>query len=257
MLNFVKGIPEKLDHPFVYAICEDGLYLVKRVMGNSVVSIKMDEVKGYPKGRQFISLNHRKIPISYFWKIVEFFKYVRTKFDSNVEAYAIIAYSSKEDSYQLYIPRQVVGIASVKYDLGEFYKLYPGYSVILDIHVHPGAGAFWSGVDSNDDNRDRFSGVVGNLDKIFPNYLFRFGANSKFIEVTIDDLFTDVDLKVDLDFNEAIKNISVNSPTITSSGYSPLLSMFNKEKSIADRLLNKYMKKDRDFTLAELFPNDY
>lgn len=205
------GIPENRCSimPVEYHICKDGFYISKKVMGDSIVTFKIDSIPNIGSGKEIFDFNMPKIPIDYFWETINFFKYVSSEFGQNLEAYVVIGYNTKEGDFCIYIPEQEVTPASVQYDLTKFYTENPGYSIILDIHSHGSIGAFFSGIDDNNDKNDRFSGVIGYLNKLIPEYKFRFSSMGKYFDLTLDDIFCSKIEPVHINYREEIKKIKL------------------------------------------------
>lgn len=131
------GIPDKPSGLITYHICGDGIYLTKKVMGKGYVTIKVEGMSGCPKGEEAFKLLPRKIPVSFYWKICEFFRAVEKTFNQgSLEAYILVGYNPTEDKYFLHVPDQEVSAASVKYDIKEFWDEYPGCFIICDVHSH-------------------------------------------------------------------------------------------------------------------------
>jgi hypothetical protein len=142
-------------------------------------------------------------------------------FPSSVEAFVLVGYDPTLKEFFLYVPYQTVGGASVQYNMATFYTDNPGAYIVLDVHGHPTFAASFSGTDSKDDCRDRYSGVLGHLDKLVPTYSFRFGCMNKHFKVELEDIFEDKDIKYDylLDFKEAVKRIKTYSaPKVVDLG---------------------------------------
>ena len=207
-----EGIPEKQTELITYNITNSGLYMTKKISGGGTITLKIDDkVKiNLPDGKESINFLKRKIPFTVFWDIVKFFKYVREHHNSTLETFAIIGYSNTEDKYCIWIPEHKVTVVSVNYNILDFSKEYPGYYMVADVHSHPGGGANFSGVDNEDDNRDRFSIVIGNLDSVMPSYKIRFSANGKFWDITLNDIFTSSEENfIKINTKEDIKKISL------------------------------------------------
>lgn len=143
-----SGCAENPSHMVSYRLCSDGIYLQKKV-GCGFVTVKVEGIGGTPKGVEKIDVLPRKLPIDVYHKTVRFFRDVESKFGAKgTEAYVIVAYDTKEDNFFLYVPKQQVGAASVKYDISGFHTIYPNGVIIMDIHSHTSSmGAFWSGVN--------------------------------------------------------------------------------------------------------------
>lgn len=128
---------EKTNSIISYHIYNDGIYMNKKLPGGGKLSFKIDGIDGFGKGQESIEFLFRKIPYSFYTTIIEFFKYVCLKLDKNIEVYAFIGYNTNEDKYCIYIPEQTVTMASVKCNnIDKFFKEFPGYHIVMDIHQH-------------------------------------------------------------------------------------------------------------------------
>lgn len=265
MINFIKnnmvfGTPKTIDKPFVYSINSDGIYLHKKVMGQGIVSVKVDKIPGLEAGKETIKALPRKIPINVLWTIIKFFRKVNQKNNSKDEAYAIIGYSYNENKFCIYIPEQTVSGGSVKYDAEKFYKDNEGYIIVMDIHTHYSMGAFWSSTDNKDDQRDRFSGVLGHVEKVIPDMKFRFSTLGKHFEFNVEDLFEENDETFDIDFESnylKIKQVIINTiQKITNvKDSNNFFGFFNGNTSYIDTYIQR--SKARDFSIKELMGEDW
>jgi hypothetical protein len=256
-----EGVPTELNSFLNYSIYSDGIYLTKKIAGGGTLTFKVDGIPGLGNGKESIKFLTRPIPISAFWIIVRFFRFVTTHFNETLEAYAVIGYSNDEDKYCVWVPKQTVGGASVNYDISELKNVYPGYHIVLDLHAHPwkGSVANFSGVDNKNDINDRFSGVVGDVMSLIPQHKFRFGANGKFWEYSIDQLFADTNEVFEIDFNEAVKNISLTKTQqgciIKESFAGARSNMHGKPSWFEEYVRNK--NKSGEFTVQDLLGKDW
>lgn len=214
LYDIIEGLPVgKPKAMITFSLCSDGIYMTKAVMGDGYVTMKVDGIPGLPKGCETVNALKRKIPFSIFWAIVGFFRYVESHFKKDgLEAYVIVGYHPKEDRFFLWCPSQEVGAASVKYDPAPFFTENPGCRIVMDVHSHTSRmGAFWSGTDNNDDNRDYFSMVLGKISKMIPEFKLRFNTTGKHIDFELEDVFDDVSEPLEFDFAVACTKISLNS----------------------------------------------
>lgn len=256
--NIPISIGESNSPLYSYEVYKDGVYLFKRFLSGGHIRLKVDGIPGLSNGKEEICFLTRKIPFNAFLVIIEFFKYVCENKNSNLECYALIGYNKNKDKYCVYIPEQDVTGVSVDYDIQNFYKEYPGYSIIIDIHLHPWkSDPNFSPTDDANDINDRFSGVVSDIFAVIPKYKFRFGANGKFINYDIDDLFEKIDEVFELDFSKEINKIKVNQ----NNGY---VVSGHSRTTILDKLKDEYLfdtyikkkKLDNSFNIKDLI-NEY
>lgn len=211
------GIPEKHEGLVSYHICDNGIFRTKRVAGRGTITVKVDGIPATGVGKESINVLPRKIPIDYFWKIRDFFRYVEKTFNNeSLEAYCLIGYNYDKDDFCLYVPKHTVSIASVNYDIESFWKDNPGYYLIMDIHSHGSKlSGYFSGTDDKDDNRERFSMVMGKINKIIPEVKLRFSSLG-FYDFELDDVFTaEVTDSPIFDMAKSIKQIKLVESTIT------------------------------------------
>jgi len=261
LFEVVLGTPKEFKNLITYSIHQDGIMMHKKTPWG-ILSQKINGLPWLDKCEESINILQRKIPFNAFLTIIDFFKYVIKHHGQSFEAYAIVGYNKDEDKYCIYIPEQTVGGASVKYDIKNFSKEFPGYYIVLDIHSHPFSNSIpnFSGIDDKNDINDRLSGVVAALDDVIPKTKFRFGANGRFWNYEMTDIFERTDEVFNLDFEKEVKKISkvessTNNGFVTSSNLMNRFSM-NGNRSILDRYLSA-KKDDRDFTLEELMGEDW
>ena len=220
LFNVVQGIPENKKGLglITYAQCSNGTFLI-RAAGCGHIITKVDGIPGLPEGKESIEILPKKIPSSIFWKTLEFFRFVESEHKGeSLEAYVLVMFNKDTNNYFLYVPKQLVSTACVKYDLQEVKSLFPNSFIVMDIHSHGSCmGAFFSGTDNSDDNRDRYSAVIGKIKNIIPEAKVRFGTLGKFFDVDPTQIFFNSEEKTELNFDESIKNIIVRRATVDDS----------------------------------------
>lgn len=223
MFQIIKGIPKDKSGLglITYALCSDGVYLI-RSAGTGHIITKADGIAGLPVGQEDISTLPRKIPISLFWETIRFFKYVEAHYEgAKLEAYVLIMYEPKLNEFFLHVPEQTVGAAQAKYDLKDVWEQFPGCKVLMDIHSHTSQmDAFFSTTDDADDNRDRFSGVIGRINHVIPDFKVRFSTLGRHIDVEMNDLFCDCEEFSDIDCEDAITRVHYTKPRPITGGHS-------------------------------------
>lgn len=218
------GIPDEPQSLITYCVCSDGIYIQKKVAKGYVV-VKQELVPGITKGVEKIAIMPRKVPMSIFWETLRFFQYVEEHFGNvQMEAHVLIGYDYEKDEFILYVPKQQVGAASVTYDPNDFYTDHPGCYIVMDIHSHTSKmGAFFSGTDDHDDNRDRYSGVFGKINQkdVFgrsnPEFKIRFSSMGKRTEFKVEDLFELSDEVHTIDCENVISRVT--KPVYTAPAY--------------------------------------
>jgi hypothetical protein len=202
-----------------YHIMSDGIYCKRKVFGNQYIFYKEDNLPDVPKGKDDLApIKDIKIPSFLLYETMAFFKFVLEHYKSGMEAYVLYAINP-DGKYFLYVPEQSVGAASVHYDISDFHKEYPGCYIVADAHSHSTFGAFWSGTDTNDDCRGRYSVVIGHNQRVLPEIKCRFNYGKKYIDLTVDDLFADNTNYTDdeYDFEELIKKLTEEREVVVSS----------------------------------------
>lgn len=215
VFNIVHGYPNDLSKLglITYAICDNGVFLIRKA-GNGFIITKEDGVKGFGSGPKDDIVNTiltRKIPIDAYNKAVTFFRNVMDTFKKDaLEAFILVLYNKDTDHYKLYVPMHKVSAGTVNYDIQDVWKQNPGYKIVLDIHSHHDMGAFFSGTDDKDDNRDRYSAVIGKISKIFPDFKVRFNTLGKHAEFELEDIFEQKSNdKLDLDITDSLTRVAL------------------------------------------------
>lgn len=184
-----------------YHLAEDGIYCRKNVFGNKYIVYKEDKVADLPKVKEDLHpIKDCKIPSLFYHKTVEFFKYVYKHFGVWLEAFVIYG-MTKEGKYFMYVPEQEVEPTHVHANLEDFYINNPGCYIVCDFHSHSNFNAFYSSTDTNDDVKGRYSGVIGNNQKVVPDVKCRFNYAGKYIDLTLDDIFEENDNYIIQDYN--------------------------------------------------------
>ena len=83
-------------------------------------------------------------------------------------------------------------------------------------------GAFWSGTDTNDDCRGRYSVVIGKVSQVMPEIKCRFNYGNKHVELKLEDMFEDNNNYENLTYNwvNEIKKLSkAHEVVVTRDGF--------------------------------------
>jgi len=227
MFDIIKGIPEDKTGLGLatYCLCSDGIYLVK-ACGCGYITVKINGIVGLPVGESDIAVLPRKIPALLFWEIQKFFRYVELdNANKQLEAYILIMYNTETDKYFLHVPIQAIGAGSAKYDLSNLWTDFPNCKLIMDVHSHTSnMNAFWSSTDNADDNRDRYSGVMGRINKVIPQFKARFSTMGTHVDADFDDLFCESTESFSLDFEKSMQNISIQTPKPATDNAGPRIN---------------------------------
>lgn len=126
-----------------------------------------------------------KIPASLLDVVIVYFRQIYNKCSS--EVFVQFFYNPDEHEYIIYIPKQKVSPASVKYERNHEYE--KGKIFVFEIHSHGNMGAFFSGTDDGDEKEDRFFGVIGKVESRKPELSLRLCIGGKPTKIKIDELF--------------------------------------------------------------------
>ncbi|MGB9825979.1 MAG: Mov34/MPN/PAD-1 family protein [Desulfofundulus sp.] len=157
----------------------EGIYEVRcNEIGLFSTLLESWENDAEPEWWEGVKLFLPKINVSLLMKIISFFRTVNRHF-GGVEALAYIFWSTSEKQYYVYCPVQTVsGISiDVVYDQELYMKLEEDV-LVMEIHSHHNMNAFFSAVDDEYEKATRFYGVVGKIDKFFPDIKVRY-ANAR------------------------------------------------------------------------------
>lgn len=129
--------------------------------------------------------------------------------------------------------------------------------------------AFWSGTDDNDDKRDRFSMVIGKIEKLIPEYKMRFSCGKQRYDFDLDDVFDGDGEACVFDLDKAISKIHVRTFKVaddTSLNMFPLACGMRQNEGYTPgysdngslyNMIKSNLKSKREFTIQELFGEDW
>jgi hypothetical protein len=226
--DVIYGIPEDLSSlsMITYSICDNGIFLIRKAGCGSIVT-KVDGIPGTGKGpeKNFNTILPKKIPFSVYSETVKFFRAVNKNFgDKSLEAFVLVLFNPKDETFKMYVPQHKITAGSVKYDLKDVWVDNQGYYLVLDIHSHHNMSAYFSGTDNNDDNRDRYSAVVGKIDSLIPDIAVRFSSLNSHWECKLEDVFENSDAILTLDIEEALSKIVISQPVAGASAWNGMRS---------------------------------
>jgi PRTRC genetic system protein A len=172
---------------------KDGLNFFKytKLRGGRHVTVKVPAIPGLVNSADSIKedinfLPAGKIPATLLHDIIAFFKDVMSTTKQDVEAMAHILWNAT-DGYHIAVPNQTISKAAVSYGNDHIKE---GDIIVLDIHSHNTMGAFFSGTDNADDrNGIYYSGVVGKLNMLTPELVWRFNIGAEKRTALVTDIF--------------------------------------------------------------------
>ena len=127
----------------------------------------------------------QKIPMSLLYSIISFF---RTYSDmDHLEVLVHILYNTQSGKFEVRVPKQTVSRVSVHADIDEGYPEHLEH--VMDIHSHNAMPAKFSETDNRDEKATRLYGVIGRLDRYFPEINLRASCGGKFIPVSLQEIF--------------------------------------------------------------------
>ncbi len=184
--HFIGEIPQKYNKPIAFVMCGDGLWEIRK---NSIGTFRrrMTDVKipGLPCGLfEGFDLSVPKIPLSILWQAVAFFREVFSLHGS--EAAVRVIYDRRRKKYFLNCPQQEVCAAHCHFDRSQTFE---DSVVVMEIHSHGMFSAVFSSTDDKDEIADRFYGIVGKIEQLFPETCFRLSMGGEHISVGIHELF--------------------------------------------------------------------
>jgi len=188
--HFIGEIPQKCDKPVVFVMCGDGLWEIRR---NSIGIFRrrMTDVKvpGLPCGlSEGFDLAVPKMPLSLLWQAVAFFREVFSLHRSEAAVRAI--YDRRRKKYFLDCPQQEVCAAHCHFDRSQTFE---DSVIVMEIHSHGLFSATFSQTDDRDEIADRFYGIVGKVEQLFPETCFRLSMGGEHITVGIHEIFNTKD----------------------------------------------------------------
>jgi PRTRC genetic system protein A len=158
----------------------EGIYEVRRneIGLFSTLIESRDWEDAEPEWWEGVKLFLPKIDVSLLMEIISFFRAVYRDLDG-AETMVYIFWSTSEKRYYVYCPVQAVSGVSIDvvYDQ-ELRKKLEEDVLVMEIHSHHNMNAFFSAVDDEYEKATRFYGVVGRIDKFFPDIKVRY-ANAR------------------------------------------------------------------------------
>ena len=179
------GKPEKTEKLINYALAGNGAVEIRENEIGSFIS-KTTKIAGLEEIKEGVTMKVPKIPLELLFNIIGFFKEVNNKFKS--EAIIQVYWDRKAKSYFCFCPNQEVAGASCNFKRDT--QMDKDYLLVMDIHSHDTMSAFFSGTDNGDEQETRFYGVIGDIEKPWPDMKFRVkSGKSEPIEISLSEVF--------------------------------------------------------------------
>lgn len=185
--HFIGDVPPKCDKPVSYVMCGDGLWEIRtnRIGVFRRRIAKAPRIPGLPcRFEEGFDLHVPKIPLSHLWQAVAFFRRVYALHQS--ESAVRFVYDLARHQYFLDCPLQEVYATHCYFDRK---KSFGNAVVVLELHSHGRCGANFSITDNQDEIADRFYGIVGKVEKFFPETCFRLSMGGNYLPVELYELF--------------------------------------------------------------------
>jgi PRTRC genetic system protein A len=172
------GLPPRSGVAYDYVLAGDGLYLVSENAHLRVrVPVARCRVRGLAPVYASWCLLHGLLP-SHCWETM--LRVARSAATAGREVLLMVGYDATF-GYQVMMPQQVVGPASVRYR--------PADDLVMELHSHRDGAARFSSTDTADEQRLRLYGVVGRLDRLRPEVSLRVGVYGAFMPVPWASIF--------------------------------------------------------------------
>lgn len=126
-----------------------------------------------------------KIPYSILQQVIAFFRsYIMEKME--YEALVYIYWSVQDKEYYVVVPEQKVSANSVdaKPPLQDENNI-----LVMELHSHNTMPAFFSSQDDRDEKKTGLYGVVGGLDKLYPDIDVRVSVGGKYESIPVTQVF--------------------------------------------------------------------
>lgn len=207
-----------------YVIRGDGTWLIRQNKAG-IFCIKHAEGKypGFAKGemKPFFFPKCGKIPFGLLQQIVYFFKDICDESQSEVYTQIFFDPNPKDGSephYWVNVPAQDVSSGRVEYKRDV--EIEKEHILVCEIHSHNTMGAFFSGVDDDDEKNDRFYGVVGELNRQNPKITMSYVCGGKRQIFNFKQLFTEAPKEEQMFPQEWKKRVTRSSSRVSGHSHS-------------------------------------
>lgn len=258
--HFIENVPEDCVKKVVYVMQGDGVYEQRiNKLGKFTTRIAKLDIPGLESNLcEGWELNVPKIPVSLLGTTVSFFRKIYAEHSS--EVFLQFYWDQDKEEYIVHCPKQTVGGASVRYENDEMFSDL-NKILVFEIHSHGNMGAFFSGTDDRDEKADRFFGVIGNINKFFPDMKLRLSVGGSKVEVDVEDLF-DLDEEIyhaetyPKDWAERISKAKVKVVNPGKFRRNRQVSMWEGEDPEMMDLVSQFESKDHLYSQYECFKEE-
>lgn len=187
----IESFKEDDSKKYENAIFANGIWQKrKEPVGEFIV--KLDDIDGTKLGlSQTCQFSFRsslpKMPHTLLNNILEFYREVYSLYSS--EVYISVYWDKRKQDYFLYVPKQEVSGATVRFENDETMLNNEDYFIVMDSHSHNVMGAFWSAQDRADQAASRLFSVLGKITSANPEILITAGSNRQEVRLKLDDAF--------------------------------------------------------------------
>lgn len=161
-----------------YVLGGDGLYVsAHNAALRARVPVCRANIRGLPPLGSACELAHGRIPVGLWGRMARLSRWAAAH---DAEMLFAVAHDPG-GGYQLRLPAQVASPTRVDFARPE--------AVLLEVHSHARARAFFSPTDTGDEQRLRIYGVIGRAEEARPEVRLRVGAYGYFLPVPWDAVF--------------------------------------------------------------------
>jgi PRTRC genetic system protein A len=160
-----------------YVVAANGVFIcAENPLLRATVQLAEASIRGLRPMFNAVYLKHGKIPGALYHLATSIFMA-----DRHREQYLAVVW---DGVYHLKTPQQTGDATTVHYEKVP--------NTILEFHSHGEMGAFFSGIDNQDEQGFCLYAVMGDLERLIPDVEMRIGAYGYFNEVRLSEVFSDV-----------------------------------------------------------------
>jgi PRTRC genetic system protein A len=178
--------PFQQGRAYEYLYAENGIFLRAETAWLSVQlclhAWQPGTVRGLPPLASYVRLHHRPIPAALLQRVMIDAQQRRNAQGQLTEWLYRVARRDDAVVFELSVPLQDAGVASVTAAMDT-------ENPLLELHSHGSLAAFWSSTDDRDEGGFQFYGVIGRLDTEQPEIRLRLGVYGYWWEIPLTVLF--------------------------------------------------------------------